>query len=148
MARTFDFPVALVERAVDGDSLEVTCFWEMPFYIGAVPMPIRLRVAGVDCWAKETPRGAAAKARTAQLCEGKTLHVQTYGAYTYGVGTSRRLGEWMGDVLVPVDFIDDVGSSARIPLSHVLLDEGLALPYDGKGKRPTLGLPGDWPVVS
>jgi endonuclease YncB( thermonuclease family) len=137
MPRTFDFPTTLIERAVDGDSLEVTALWEMPFYIGPTPLPILLRVAGVDCWDSKTPRGAAAKARTAQLCEGRTLHVQTFGPYTYGVGTRARLGEWVGDVFL---------TTPPKMLSWALLDEGLALPYDGKGKRPTLGLPGTWPV--
>jgi endonuclease YncB( thermonuclease family) len=138
--RTFDFPQAFIERAVDGDSLEVTAQWEMPFYVGPIPLPILLRVAGVDCWDKNTPRGQAAKARTRELCEGRTLHVQTFGPYTYGVGTRARLGEWVGDVLLPLLPMPD----GR--LSRVLLSEGLALPYDGKGKRPTLGLPGTWPV--
>lgn len=140
--RTFDFPHTLIERAVDGDSLEVTASWEMPFYVGSIPLPILLRVAGVDCWDSKTPRGAAAKARTRELCEGRTLHVQTYGPYTYGVGTRARLGEWVGDVLIPAE----LNPTSLVHLSRVLLAEGLALPYDGKGRRPTLGLPGDWPV--
>jgi endonuclease YncB( thermonuclease family) len=143
MPRTFDFPTTLIERAVDGDSLEVTALWEMPFYIGPTPLPILLRVAGVDCWDKGTPRGAAAKARTRDLCEGRTLHVQTFGPYTYGVGTRARLGEWVGDVIL---ISPDGYPGAAAALSRILLAEGLALPYDGKGKRPTLGLPGTWPV--
>jgi endonuclease YncB( thermonuclease family) len=145
MPRTFDFPTTLIERAVDGDSLEVTALWEMPFYIGPTPLPILLRVAGVDCWDSKTPRGAAAKARTAQLCEGRTLHVQTFGPYTYGVGTRARLGEWVGDVLFTIPQAVEAGAGDR-RLSDILLAEGLALPYDGKGRRPTLGLPGTWPV--
>lgn len=144
--RTFDFPATLIERAVDGDSLEATVMWENPFYIGSTPMPILLRVAGVDCWDKTTPRGIAAAARTAQLCEGRILPAVTFGPYTYGVGSRHRLGEWVGDVYVPTPDSVVYGPSDAVALSVILLTERLAMPYDGKGKRPTLGLPGTWPL--
>jgi hypothetical protein len=73
------------------------------------------------------------------------LHVQTFGPYTYGVGTRARLGEWVGDVIL---ISPDGYPGSVAALSRILLSEGLALPYDGKGKRPTLGLPGTWPATA
>jgi endonuclease YncB( thermonuclease family) len=142
MPRTFDFPNALVERSVDGDSHDVTVFWEMPFFVGAVPMPIRLRIAGIDCepggpdaGKKRTALGEAAYVRARELVEGKRLHVVTYEPYAYR-GPDRRLGEWVGDVEVR-QF-----AGAPVWLSALLLAEGLAVPYDGKGKRPSAAIRG------
>lgn len=136
--RTFTFPNSLITRTVDGDSHDVEAVWEQPFYVRPAVYPIRLRIAGVDCWpggleaqrtGKATELGMRAYGRALELVAGKRLTVVTYEQYAYR-GPKGTVGEWVGDIVLPF-------SAAGVLLSRILLDEGLALPYDGKGKRPT-----------
>jgi endonuclease YncB( thermonuclease family) len=133
--KTFTFPNSLIERSLDGDSHDVIAEWEEPFFILPARYPIRLRIGGVDCWDKETPRGQKALERARELVEGKRLTIETRRLYAYG-GPDKKLGEWVGDIMATLE------TGTTMWLSQILLAEGLALPYDGKGKRPTYGLPG------
>lgn len=146
--KTFTFPGSFITRVVDGDSLRVDAPWvtEQPFYArpSRTEYPIALRVAGVDCdpggtvaeqTHKATVIGRRAYERTRELTEGKTLTVVTYEQYAYR-GPKGTVGEWVGDVQIPYND-RDLPVGAWQWLSTILLDEGLAVPYDGKGKRPS-----------
>lgn len=139
--RTFTFPDSLIERVVDGDSMRVLARWEKPFYIHPEDYPIALRIAGVDCepggpaaGKQRTEKGQAAYVRAHELTQYKRLTVVTYEQYAYG-GPQGTIGEWVGDIMVP--WAVDGVPGAVMALSTILLAEGLAVPYDGKGKRPS-----------
>lgn len=142
--RTFTFPNSLITRVVDGDTMYVDASWEQPFFVRPAVYPIVLRIAGIDCEpgglsapAKQwTAKGERAYLRAAGLIEGKRLTVVTYEHYAYG-GPDGTVGDWVGDIYVPTPESVIYGPSDEIALSTILLTEELAVPYDGKGKRPS-----------
>jgi endonuclease YncB( thermonuclease family) len=75
--------------------------------------------------------GERAYHRVQDLVEGKRLTVVTYEQYAYG-GPQGTVGEWVGDII-----LTDVPEWGTGTLAAILLAEGLAVPYDGKGKRPS-----------
>jgi endonuclease YncB( thermonuclease family) len=83
----------------------------------------RVRLSGVDCWKSTSDKGRQASEYVRGILampQNALVTVTTLKPYKYG-------GEYMARVTLP-DGRD---------LSQMLLDVGLALPYDGRGPRPT-----------
>lgn len=134
MKRIFTFPGSLIPQVTDGDTMRARLQWEMPLYVEPQWYPIALRIAGIDAWPREDTehRGAEAYDRVSQLTFGRPVTIVTYEQYAYR-GPRGTLGEWVGDVYI----LHTMADGGDVLLSKILLREGLAVPYDGKGKRPS-----------
>lgn len=134
MKRTFSFPGSIITSITDGDTMRARAQWEQPFYIEPAIYPIALRIAGIDAWPREDVehRGAECYHRVQELVLARSVTIVTYEQYAYR-GPRGTIGEWVGDIYVLHTMVD----SGDQLLSKILLAEGLAVPYDGKGKRPS-----------
>jgi endonuclease YncB( thermonuclease family) len=120
------WPDTLIERVVDGDTVDAIVTRDLGFG-GQVQMPVRLRLNRIDAYRSNTKRGKAARA----LVEARTLacpvNATTLKPYKYG-GPPDRVGEWMVEIVLPD------GTN----LSDLLVDQGLAVYWDGQGPRPAV----------
>ena len=94
-------------RAVDGDTVDA-----------AFLVPVRVRLFGLNAPEHNTPQGPPAQKLLESLVAGKLLDADLKGHEKYG-----RL---LADLLLP---------DGR-HVTTLLLEAGLALPWDGKGPRP------------
>lgn len=130
----WQWPGSRITAATDGDTVraEVTKATVVDLGFGipqtvSTTFPVALRLARIDTPAKSTPAGKRALARVVELTTGQVVHITTKKHYTYAAPEDLALNEYMAEVVLP---------NGR-NLSDVLLAEGLAVPYDGKGKRPS-----------
>ena len=102
--------IAIVERVIDGDTVDVHI--DLGFDIWH---SVRLRLLGLDAPEMATPEGKAAKVFVRDALEGETVTITTHKTDKYG----RYLAEI---------FQRDQS------FNKALIDLGFAVPYDG-GKR-------------
>lgn len=119
MPKAWEWPGSVVSHIVDGDSFDAVVQMDIGFY-GKFIRTQRLRIAGIDCDDIHTPLGDAAIARVLELTKDVTVLIVTLKPYKYG-------DEWMANIILPD------GRS----VASVLVLEGLAVPWDGKGVRPS-----------
>lgn len=119
---------ATLIRVVDGDTLDVELTLVVDVGFGrrlTSSGPQRVRLNRVDTWPSTTPRGAAGTAFVRAALAGGPFAVQTLKPYKYG--GNQPAAEYMAEVTL---------ADGR-NLSDALIAAGHALPYDGRGPRPT-----------
>ena len=129
----FIWPDSTFIRAIDADTLEFELSIDVGFgRILTTPVQ-RLRLAGVDCWPKATPKGKTALELVESACKRSSGHIRVVTLKPYKYGGSGPAAEWMCEAWIP----DDAREPFFRSLAQMLLDADLALPYDGRGPRPT-----------
>ena len=98
-----------VTRVIDGDTVE-----------GGILVKQHVRLAGINAPPETEPAGVLARNRLMVLTSNRMCVINIYGREKYG-----RL---LADLIPP--------SSDGKTASQILLAEGLAKPYSGKGPRP------------
>ena len=120
------WPRTKVLRVVDGDTLDVLVSRDMGFGAFA-SFPIRLRLARINAPTLTSPAGKAARNRLVQLLDAPAVDIVTLKPYKYGGGGAGSVGEYMAEVTLPD------GRNA----SDVMVTEGHAVPWSGRGPRPS-----------
>lgn len=113
---------AKIISVADGDSF--TVYIRMGF--DAAMEKIKLRLFGLDTPEKKTIAGKALGIKLRAEFLNKTVIVATIK------DRKDKYGRYLAQIYKP---------GSEISLNQQLLDEGLALPWDGKGKSPYAGLP-------
>ncbi len=113
---------AHLDRVVDGDT-----GWLMVDLGFDSWRHLEYRMDGIDCWPAGTPKGDAATQFVIDALVGNDLIIQCR-LNRAGDPTDEKWGRWLVTLYV--------GSNAQ-SVNTKLLTEGLALPYDGHGPRPT-----------
>lgn len=116
--RTYRFTDCVVTRCVDGDTFDAVITQDVGFYNKTVAT-IRFRMLGINspaCEGKTKEAGLKAAARLRELCEGKAAVIESH--------KTEKFGRWLSGLTV--DGVD---------INALMLAEGHAVPYDGRGKR-------------
>jgi endonuclease YncB( thermonuclease family) len=116
------YPEAKVAQVVDGDTLDV-------LVSGLdVDIHVRMRLIGVNAAEHGTPAGDAATAFVRDWCvaTGWAVQLETVKTRT-GTEQREKYGRWLAGVR----------NTAGQSLASALIEAGHALPWDGKGPRPT-----------
>lgn len=121
------WPGSVVTRVIDGDTVEAN----LPLSVDlgfrrsmVVTTPVKLRLARINTPALKTPAGQRARDRVAILLLPGPVEIETLKTYKYGGGD---VPEWMAEVHLGPSFGN---------LSDLLVEEGLAVYWDGAGPRP------------
>jgi endonuclease YncB( thermonuclease family) len=124
------WPGSTATRIIDGDTLVARLTRDIGFN-GSVTFNQKLRLHRIDAYKVNTPKGLAARERVINLAwTGPVaisaglpilLNIITVKPYKYG-------DEWMAEVHLPD------GRS----LNELLVSEGLAVWWDGRGKAPAV----------
>jgi endonuclease YncB( thermonuclease family) len=120
------WPDSVITRVIDGDTVDATVVRDIGFE-GKVSFPVRLRLNRINAEPLKTAKGKLARARVLALITGARLQIVTGKGYKYGAPDGKA-GEWMAEVVLP---------NGR-NLSDLLVDEGLAIYWDGQGPRPDI----------
>ncbi len=130
MSGEWNWPDTIVERVVDGDTVDAIVTRDLGFG-GRVQLPVRLRLNRIDAFKGSTKRGKAAAAMVEARTLGCPVNATTVKAYKYGHdGTpgDERCGEWMVEIVLPD------GTN----LSDLLVERRLAVYWNGQGPRPAV----------
>ena len=114
------FYKAKVERIIDGDTLDVDI--DLGF---GVRFKTRVRLAGINAPEKNTLEGKKATRRVEELIKksNREVYLRTFKGSDY-IDEKGKYGRWLALVLIPE------GVNRYMILNEVLLEEGLAEPYD------------------
>lgn len=124
---------SIVTNVVDGDTVDAELVRDIGFH-GTMTFRQRLRLARIDAWPydklhpERTPKGTEAREYVLTSTGNTSCTIVTYKPYAYG-------DEWMCEIFLP-----GPSGGADVSLSDLMLTLGHALPYDGRGPRPTKGL--------
>lgn len=118
------WPASTLLKVIDGDTIDAIVHRDLGFG-GTAQLPVRLRLARINAPSAATPAGAAAAQYLTRLLP-PTFDLVTLKPYKYG-GVDGRVGEWVAEVTLP---------DGR-NVSDVMVAAGHAVPWDGKGPRPS-----------
>lgn len=118
------WPDSRVGRVLDGDTLDADVTRDIGFG-GRVTFRVRLRLARINAAKGTSARGLAATTRVIALTGAAPLLLITVKPYAYS-GPKGYTGEYMTEVILP---------DGR-NLSDVLVAEGHAVYWNGRGPRP------------
>jgi endonuclease YncB( thermonuclease family) len=122
-----------VVRVIDGDTF--LCVVDLGFYVGA---RMSCRIAGINAAEHNEPGGPEAKARTEQLLGLGVVDVESVRADKYA-------GRFDAHVIVSTPLVDRGPKLGlmfdRYDVGQTLVDEGLAVPWNGTGPRPHVPWP-------
>jgi endonuclease YncB( thermonuclease family) len=124
MGAEWSWPGSVICRVLDGDTVDAMLTRDLGFEASAT-FPVRLRLNRINADPVHTDNGMRCRARVLALTAGAKLTITTGKGYKYGAPDGKT-GEWMAEVLLP---------DGRT-LSDVLVAEGLAVHWDGRGPRP------------
>lgn len=125
MSDQWPWPASVISRVVDGDTVEADLVNPNVGFGIIVSFPVRLRLNRINAAPADTAKGMQAKSRVLALTAGAKVDILTGKGYKYGAPAGTA-GEWMAEVTLP---------DGR-NLSDVLVSEGLAVPWTGRGPRP------------
>jgi endonuclease YncB( thermonuclease family) len=114
----WSWPDATVTRVIDGDTLVARVTRDIGFH-GSLTFDVRIRLNRINAAPANTPDGDTTTAVLTGLVVGYPVLVETVKPYKYG-------DEWMAEITLP---------DGR-NISDLLVNEGLALYWDGHGPRP------------
>lgn len=121
----WSWPNSTISRVIDGDTVEATLSNPDVGFGSVISFPVRLRLNRINADPVRTERGFRCKSRVLALTAGVRLTVITGKGYKYGAPPGKA-GEWMAEIIL---------ADGR-NLSDLLVDEGLAVAWDGTGARP------------
>jgi len=132
-AKSTTWPITQIVRILDGDTIDVLGMHAstlvLPFGLEAritVPVPFRIRLAGVNAAKLPTPAGRLAADFVKRWTAGATfVTVTTREHYKYGGPEYSPYAQFMADVTI-----------GDLDLVEALLDHLLASYWDGTGARP------------
>jgi len=120
----WDWPNTVITRVIDGDTVEAMLTRDLGFEASAT-FPVRLRLNRINAEPSNRDKGFRCAGRVLALTAGVRVAVTTGKGYKYGAPDGKT-GEWMAEVVLP---------DGR-NLSDLLVAEGLAVYWDGRGARP------------
>lgn len=113
---------AHIARVIDGDTVDVMVDLGLRVHCAA-----RLRLNGLNAAEKNTAAGKDALAYLAALLPADTLvTIRTFKEPSTGDDQTEKYGRWLADIQL-----------GTVDVNAELIETGHALPWDGKGQRPT-----------
>ena len=141
MDKTFIYHNATLSKVVDADTLDFDL--DLGFHIN---VKHRFRLAGINApeiRGEERAYGLIAKNRVESLLWfNPVTRIITYKADSFG--------RWLADIYIKQKdetIESNIPRMVEVRLQDILLREGVAAPWDGKGKNPKPWLTEDYPLL-